>query len=95
MSGRGDHVPDIEAELDRLVRERLAERLGARFVAELASDEQFGDVGIDSMHLVAVLAGLERDLRVDRIADGELAEIAGSIAHLVRYLAERGHLEWS
>ncbi|MFF8916965.1 acyl carrier protein [Streptomyces sp. NPDC015032] len=76
---------------EALVRDRLGARIGAQLAHALDRGEKFHDVGIDSLDIVVVLAALERDFEVERIADGELWDIADSVDALVRYLDTHGH----
>ncbi|MFD6654111.1 beta-ketoacyl synthase N-terminal-like domain-containing protein [Streptomyces parvus] len=75
---------------EALVRHRLGARIGAQLAHVLDRGEKFHDVGIDSLDIVVVLAELERDFAVERIADGELWDIADSVDALVRYLDAHG-----
>ncbi|MCK1795262.1 acyl carrier protein [Streptomyces sp. XM4193] len=76
---------------EALVRDRLGARIGAELAHALDRGEKFHDVGIDSLDIVVVLAELERDFEVERIADGELWDIADSVDALVHYLDTHGH----
>ncbi|MFI6638931.1 acyl carrier protein [Streptomyces sp. NPDC050504] len=78
--------------LETLVRTRLAERIGTELSRSIGRDEAFYDLGIDSLDIVTVLADLERDCDVERIADGELWDIADSVGALVRHLSAHGRL---
>lgn len=77
-------------ELEGLVRKRLAGRVGPELAGTIPAADKFYDLGIDSLDVVSVLAELERDCAVDRIADGELWDIADSVNALVGYLAAHG-----
>ncbi|MEU0280613.1 acyl carrier protein [Streptomyces sp. NPDC088147] len=81
---------DTTGRLESLVRDRLAERIGEDLARSVGREEKFHDLGIDSLDIVTVLAALERECAVDRIADGELWDIADTVDALVRYLSEHG-----
>jgi acyl carrier protein len=83
---------DITRGLESLVRDRLADRIGEDLARSVGREEKFHDLGIDSLDIVTVLAALERECGVDRIADGELWDIADTVDALVRYLSEHGRL---
>ncbi|WP_228972952.1 acyl carrier protein [Streptomyces sp. DH12] len=88
-----DDGPAAPAEaLEELVRERLAERVGTDLARGIAREERFTDLGVDSLDVVTVLAALERDCAVERIADGELWDVAESVGALVRHLSAHGSL---
>ncbi|MFD5393064.1 acyl carrier protein [Streptomyces sp. NPDC127097] len=74
--------------IEELVRRTLAERVGAELAGAISAEEKFSDLGIDSLDLVVTLATLERECGVQRIADGELWDIADSVGSLTAYLAE-------
>ncbi|MCX4640458.1 acyl carrier protein [Streptomyces sp. P9-2B-2] len=74
--------------IEELVRRTLAERVGAELAGAIPATEKFSDLGIDSLDLVVTLATLERECGVERIADGELWDIADSIGSLTAYLTE-------
>ncbi|KAA6213154.1 acyl carrier protein [Streptomyces albofaciens JCM 4342] len=78
--------------LETLVRARLAERVGAELARGIGREEKFHDLGVDSLDIVTVLAGLERECAVERITDGELWDIADSVGALVRHLSAHGRL---
>ncbi|MDN3270109.1 acyl carrier protein [Streptomyces sp. MA15] len=80
------------AALEDLVRERLAERVGPDLARGIAREDKFSELGIDSLDIVTVLAALERECAVERIADGELWDIADSVGALVRHLSAHGRL---
>ncbi|MEU4656062.1 4'-phosphopantetheinyl transferase superfamily protein [Streptomyces sp. NPDC023723] len=78
------------AALEHLVRARLAERIGPGTAHGIGREEPFADLGVDSLDIVAVLAALERECGVERIADGELWDLADSVGALVRHLSAHG-----
>jgi acyl carrier protein len=76
-----------DAAIEDLVRGHLAKRVGADLAQTIPGNEQFHRLGIDSLDIVVILAELERECGVERIANGELWEIAGSVRAMVRYLS--------
>ncbi|MFF9077558.1 acyl carrier protein [Streptomyces sp. NPDC014646] len=80
------------AALEDLVRERLAERVGRDLARSITREDKFFELGIDSLDIVTVLATLERECAVERIADGDLWDVADSVGALVRHLSEHGRL---
>jgi acyl carrier protein len=85
----GEQTELAGSDLERLVRHRLAAQIGAAVVGEMAVDDRFDELGVDSMKIVLVLAGLERDLAVERITEGELSEVGASIGTIVDHLVAR------
>ncbi|WP_320782409.1 4'-phosphopantetheinyl transferase superfamily protein [Streptomyces sp. CRN 30] len=90
MEHTEDGAAARSAALEELVRTRLAERVGGGVAHGIGREEPFADLGVDSLDIVAVLAALERECGVERIADGELWDLADSVDALVRHLSAHG-----
>ena len=83
-------VPDRTA-AEHYVRALLAARIGA-VAHRLDADEVFGDLGVSSIDLVAVIAAMERDLGGGDQPPAELGEVASDLNSLTEYCIRlRGH----
>jgi acyl carrier protein len=73
------------ADLEQLIRDALARRVGDEVVAGLASDEDLFAAGIASIDIVMALSQLERELDVDADRPLPLADfptISATVAYL-------------
>ncbi|GAA0936921.1 acyl carrier protein [Nonomuraea longicatena] len=74
-------------ELEALVRRRLAEQTGEEVAYGVGANEPFLTAGVDSVHLMHLVAQLEEDTGAEPVAEAELWAVATSVSSLVAYLA--------